>query len=66
MRAVATVDERHPSGCVGRGEARLALNTTEHDAFLTDLLRRRLRRDGRFNLAPGVRSAAVYWQVERD
>lgn len=46
---------------------RLALNTTEHDAFLTDLLRRRLREeDGRFVWPPGVRSALVYWQVERD
>lgn len=46
---------------------RFALKTPEHDAFLADLLRRRLREeDGRFVWPPGVRSALVYWQVGRD
>ena len=38
---------------------------SEHDAFLEDLLRRRLTlQDGRYVWPPGVRSALVYWDVE--
>lgn len=40
-------------------------DSTDHDAFLTDLLRRRLLwKDGRYVWPPEVRSALVYWQVE--
>jgi len=37
---------------------------SEHDAFLQDLLRRRLTwQDGRYVWPPGVRSALVYWDA---
>jgi SAM-dependent methyltransferase len=37
---------------------------SEHDQFLTDLLRRRLTcEDGQYVWPPGVRSALVYWDV---
>jgi SAM-dependent methyltransferase len=38
---------------------------SEHDAFLENLLRRRLAwQDGQYVWPPGVRSALVYWEVE--
>jgi 2-polyprenyl-3-methyl-5-hydroxy-6-metoxy-1,4-benzoquinol methylase len=40
--------------------------TGEHDAYLMDLLRRRLVwKDGKYVWPPEVRSALVYWEVER-
>ncbi len=43
---------------------RLRLQTTEHDAFLADLLRRRLTEEnGRLVWPRDTRSALVYWQA---
>ena len=43
----------------------LDVEPSEHDAFLQDLLRRRLTwQDGRYVWPPGVRSALVYWDVK--
>ncbi len=40
-------------------------DSNEHDAYLMDLLRRRLVwKDGRYVWPPEVRSALIYWQVE--
>jgi hypothetical protein len=37
---------------------------SEHDAFLSDLLRQRLVwQDGQYIWPPGVRSALIYWDV---
>ena len=39
-------------------------DSSEHDAYLMELLRRRLqRRDGKYVWPPDVRSALVYWKV---
>ena len=39
----------------------------EHDAFLADLVRRRLTEaEGGYRWPPGVRSALVYWDVNRE
>jgi hypothetical protein len=38
---------------------------SEHDAFLRDLLRRRLtQQEGHYVWPPGVRSALVYWEAK--
>jgi hypothetical protein len=38
---------------------------SEHDAFLRDLLRRRLtQQEGHYAWPPGVRSALVYWEAK--
>jgi hypothetical protein len=40
---------------------------SEHDAFLADLLRRNLTpADGGYRWPSGVRSALVFWDVERE
>lgn len=41
------------------------IDTTEHDDFLMDLLRRRLTwQDGKYVWPAGIRSALIYWNVE--
>lgn len=48
---------------LGDVKRRLLVHTTEHDGFLTDLLKRRLREEnGQFIWPDDMRSALVYWQ----
>lgn len=54
------------AAALGEVKRRLLLMTGEHDAFLLDLLRRRLHEeDGRLVWPRDMRSALVYWQANR-